>query len=322
MEQHLGNLRTVGGRPVLRFERELAHPPEKVWKAVTDPAEMAHWFPANIETEPAIGAAMRFSFGDDALDGGGQYAHGEVLEFDPPKVFAFRWVDDVLRFEIVANGAGCRLVFTYTMGGTDTTNDRPSVARNGPGWDVCLAFLAAQLDGGPAPQPDDAWFLDRAERYVEEFGLGEGEVRDAGDGYLVRFERDLTQSVEQVWAALIDGTQPVADEEPPLRFTHGYFDAGAVTTLDAPHVLEYAWARDGSPAGRVRFELNRQRPLGCRLVITQTLPAESAGLVPTTLAAWQTHLEVLFATLNGTARCWPAERTDQLLAMYAGRLQA
>ena len=37
------------GRTVLRFERRLAHAPDKVWRAVTEPSELAHWFPAKIE---------------------------------------------------------------------------------------------------------------------------------------------------------------------------------------------------------------------------------------------------------------------------------
>jgi uncharacterized protein YndB with AHSA1/START domain len=30
-------LRRIDGKPVLRFERVLAHPPAKVWRAVTEP---------------------------------------------------------------------------------------------------------------------------------------------------------------------------------------------------------------------------------------------------------------------------------------------
>lgn len=321
MEEHLGTLGTTDGRPVLRFERRLAHPPEKVWKAVTDPAEMAHWFPANIETELKIGAPMRFSFGDDALDAAGAYADGEILELDPPKVYAFRWIDDVLRFELVPEGAGCRLVFTYALNDTGTRNDLPSVARTAPGWDACLASLDARLDGHDAPQLDGTWFLDRAEHYIEKFGLAEGVVRETGDGYFVRFERDLVQSVDEVWATLVEDDEPVVGQAPPLRFTHGYLEPGTVTALDRPHVLEYAWEHEDAQAGRVRFELGHQEPVGCRLVVTQTLPAKSPDLAPA-LAAWQTHLELLFATLNGAARRWPAERTEELTTMYADRLNA
>lgn len=320
MNEQLATLHTAGGRPVLRFERRLNHPPEKVWKAVTDPAEMAHWFPASVQTELTVGAPIRFTFGKDDIDLGGRYADGEIIELDPPKVYAFRWVDEVLRFELVPEGSGCRLLFTHTLSGTGSEGDLPSVARTTPGWDGCLALLAARLDGQQAPQLDGTWFLDRAERYVEEFGLAEGEVRDTGDGYLVRFERDLVQHVDEVRATLVEDDEPAAGREPPLRFTHGYLTPGAVTALESPDTLEYAWLHDGEPAGRVRFELRKQDPIGCRLVVTQTLPARLAGLRATALAAWQTHLELLFATLNGATRCWPEGRTEELRKMYAGRL--
>lgn len=322
MNEHLGTLDTVDGRLLLRFERRLAHPPEKVWKAVTDPAEMAHWFPANIETDLRIGAPMRFSFGDDTIDAGGKYTEGEVLELDPPKVYAFRWADDVFRFEIVPDSPGCRLLFSQTLSDTGTHNDRPAAARQAPGWDACLASLETRLNGQGAPQLDGSWFLDRAETYIEKFGLAEGEVRETGDGYVVRFERDLVQPVDEVWGTLVEDDKPVTGETPPLRFTHGYLSPSTVTAVEPPHVLEYAWEHDGTPAGRVRFELNHQEPLGCRLLLTQTLPVDFPQFLPTALAAWQTHLEVLFATLGGSERCWPDERTDVLTRMYADRLNA
>jgi uncharacterized protein YndB with AHSA1/START domain len=89
VDEPQATLQTIDGRPVLRFERKLAHSPAKVWKAITDPAEMAHWFPAAVDTELKPGATMRFTFPDAApLEATGE---GEILEFDPPKVYAFRW---------------------------------------------------------------------------------------------------------------------------------------------------------------------------------------------------------------------------------------
>ena len=37
------------GRWRLRFTRALAHPPEKVWRAITEPEHLAQWFPTTIE---------------------------------------------------------------------------------------------------------------------------------------------------------------------------------------------------------------------------------------------------------------------------------
>jgi uncharacterized protein YndB with AHSA1/START domain len=313
-------LSMIGDHPVLRFERQLAHSPEKVWKAVTDPAEMAHWFPATVRTEPKIGASMRFSF-EDNLDLGAEYADGEILEMDPPKVYAFRWVDSTLRFELIPDGSGCLLVFTHTLSGVGTEGDLPSVARQAPGWDGCLDMLTARLDGTPAPRMDGPWFLRHAEHYAEKFGLAEGTVQPTGDGYVVRFERDLVPAVDAVWAALTEDDEPVDGQAPPVRFTHGYLTPGTVMRLESPHALEYSWHHEGEPAGRVRFELHHQKPIGCRLIVTQTLPAHLADLRATALAAWQTHLELLFAALYGDVRCpWPTERTETLRQKYATHL--
>ena len=40
-----GTLEERDGRFVLRFERRLPHPPEEVWRALTEPDRMAAWFP-------------------------------------------------------------------------------------------------------------------------------------------------------------------------------------------------------------------------------------------------------------------------------------
>ncbi|NIJ11515.1 uncharacterized protein YndB with AHSA1/START domain [Saccharomonospora amisosensis] len=202
----LGALEVIDGRPVLRFERRLSHRPEKVWRVLTEPGELAHWFPAAITTAPRIGATLRFSFEAGAPEG--EYTRGRVLEFDPPKVYAFDWAGSVLRFELVADGDGCLLLFSHPLSGTGTEGDLPSAARQAPGWDACLGLLAATLEGEPAEPPGSDWFLARAEAYVESYGLGEGVAIVDGGGWMLRFERDLVQPREHVWAALTEGELP------------------------------------------------------------------------------------------------------------------
>ena len=41
-----GTYEIVDDRSALTFERRLAHSVERVWRAVTEPAELAHWFPS------------------------------------------------------------------------------------------------------------------------------------------------------------------------------------------------------------------------------------------------------------------------------------
>jgi Activator of Hsp90 ATPase homolog 1-like protein len=48
-----GSLETIDGRPALRFERRYEHSVERVWKAITDPDELRHWFPTGAELEIA-----------------------------------------------------------------------------------------------------------------------------------------------------------------------------------------------------------------------------------------------------------------------------
>lgn len=315
----LGTLEFSDGRPVLRFERRLAHRPEKVWRALTEPGELAHWFPATITTRPRIGDTLRFSFDAGAPDG--DYTRGRVLELDPPKVYAFSWAGSVLRFELVPDGDGCLLLFSHTLSGTGTEGDLPSVARQAPGWDACLGLLAARLDGEQAEPPGSGWFLARAQAYVERYGLGEGAAIVDGEGWLLRFERDLVQPREHVWAALTEGDAPVAGARAPEGLGHGYLEPGAVTELEAGRVIEYVWRHGDRDAGTVRFELRDQEPVGTRLVLTQAVPAALAGQRATLLAAWQTQLESLHAALHGDVRRpGSRDRTESLRQRYEQRL--
>src|SRR3954468_651225 len=97
-----GTYDTVEGRPAVRFERPLAHPVERVWRAVTEPEELAHWFPAGVSVDLRVGGAIAFALGDD----------GEVTELAPPRRFAFTWGEQLLRFELEPYDGGCLLRFT------------------------------------------------------------------------------------------------------------------------------------------------------------------------------------------------------------------
>jgi uncharacterized protein YndB with AHSA1/START domain len=149
-----------GGKVGVRFERRLSHPPERVWRAVTEPGELAAWFPDTIEGEFAPGAEVRFpKFAEMGLP-----AIGTVIEFDPPRLLAFTWGTSTLRFELEPDGDGCRLVFTDAL-------PREESAKNAAGWEVCLEKLEARLAGeGPAETADDHW-SQLHEGYAERFGV-------------------------------------------------------------------------------------------------------------------------------------------------------
>ncbi|MFB9839331.1 SRPBCC family protein, partial [Actinoallomurus acaciae] len=253
-----GTLHTIDGRSVLRFERRLAHPVEKVWRAVTGPAEMAHWFPALVEIDLRQGGRIRFRYpaGDAEPDA------GTITELDPPRVFAFTWNGDPLRMELTPDGTGTRLVFTHTF------TDRPMAGSFATGWETCLGALDTTLAGpveGSLIKPER--YAERHDAYVARFGLGEGAVDADGT---IRFERLLPHPVEQVWPALTLPEEPVVGGPPPPRATSPSVPAGALTDIGEEKLLEYAWLRDGTPAGRVRWELTGGHPAGTRVVLTQT----------------------------------------------------
>jgi uncharacterized protein YndB with AHSA1/START domain len=287
-------LSTVDGYPVLRFERRLAHPAERVWTALTEPAELAHWFPATIEAELKVGAPVRFKFENTDIEPG----TGEIIELEPPRIFAYRWGESTLRWELVPDGAGCRLLFTHTLGGGAPWGDVRSAARHAAGWDVCFDHLAAQLDGRPGGSGGAGWF-ERFEPYVEEFGLDTGEVRDAPGGFVVRFERDLVTSTGDAWAALVDGSDLAIGAAVPATATA--VTAGPITALEPPNVLAFDWLHEGAVAGEVRWALDGPE-MFARLVLTQTVPAHLGELRATLLAAWQSHLKQFVAALHGVKR--------------------
>jgi uncharacterized protein YndB with AHSA1/START domain len=148
------------GRWRLRFTRTLAHPQEKVWRAVTEPEHLARWFPTTIEGERAAGAPLRFSF----PAGEAPPFDGEMVVYEPPSVLELRWGTDILRLELRPAATGTELTLL------DTLDERGKAARDGTGWHVCLDALAAHLDGEPAARDSlDTW-PDLQPHYVERFG--------------------------------------------------------------------------------------------------------------------------------------------------------
>ncbi|KOX20795.1 SRPBCC family protein [Nocardiopsis sp. NRRL B-16309] len=324
MAQPTATLRVVAGDAVLLLERRFAADPERVWRAVSDPAELARWFPAAIDGDLRVGGHLRFTFSEDPADAG-DGGEGQVTEFEPPRVFGFLWNRDALRFEVAPDGTeagGTRFTLTHVAGGGAL--GRVAAAGTAHGWDTCLAALEDLLEGRePEAAPEAASDrLAAVERYVAEFGLDEGTAVTTPDGYVVSFTRDLLWTpLDDAWAALTGGGEVEAATAPPVGAVNDDVGAGPVTEADPPRVLEYTWTHEGAAAGTVRWELIHDPELGNRVELTQTVPEHLGSVLPTALAAWHTHLERYFAAVNGDVRGpWPRERAEELRGRYAARL--
>jgi uncharacterized protein YndB with AHSA1/START domain len=276
-------LHTVDGRGVLRIERTLAHPVDKVWRAITEPAHLSQWFPATMQIDLRVGGTIRFVFPGGAAPS----MDGTITDLDPPRVFAYTWGDDHLRWELRTGPKGSLLICTHTFG------DRAGAASFAAGWQVCLDALDNVVDGRTAEPAPDMNALH--ELYIAKFGLDAGSAESTADGWRVRFERQLTSPVETVWGLLIgSGAHPPAiGERPPPGCIALDVPTGPMTEVDAPRLLEY----ESQARGRVRWELRPGTGHGARLVLTQTGPSEPPEARDIALAAWQAQIERLAAKL-------------------------
>jgi uncharacterized protein YndB with AHSA1/START domain len=156
-----GTVEQIGdGRWRLRFTRDLAHPVERVWRAITEPDHLAAWFPTTIEGERASGAKLQFTFPNDMAPP----FEGEVLAYEPPRLFEFRWGPDVIRLEVQPSERGTLLTLL------DTLDERGKGARDAAGWHVCLDALTAELSGDPRAREQMSAWNDVHSHYVDEFG--------------------------------------------------------------------------------------------------------------------------------------------------------
>ena len=129
---------TVDGRPALRLERRIDHPVERVWRAVTEPAELARWFVADVPWKPEAG---------EQFEAAGE--SGRVTTLEPPRLIAWTWDVERYRFELTPDGDGCLLVFTHVFNpayGPDW--------QHAAGWEAYFDRLDAHLDGGFLSEED------------------------------------------------------------------------------------------------------------------------------------------------------------------------
>lgn len=127
------------GRIALRFERRMAHPREKVWRAITETGRLRDWFVDILDYDRsrldfAPGASLTFAAN------GFPDSRGEVTAYQPPALLEYTWGEETLRFELTPDGAGCLLVFTNVVDGPGTAEAVRS------GWSAGLDRLADALD--------------------------------------------------------------------------------------------------------------------------------------------------------------------------------
>jgi len=152
-DTRMGTVLSADGAWTLRYERHLARPPEKVWRALTESEHLEHWLRCDIVGDRREGAALVLPFWPATVTRYGieqPVLHGRITVWQPPAVFEWMWDTDRLRFELTPADGGTDLGFTTWIADGDVGPDAAA------GYHVCLDLLEALLDTGAVPPVDDA----------------------------------------------------------------------------------------------------------------------------------------------------------------------
>ena len=159
-----GTIETRGdGRRVLRYERRLAHPVQRVWAAITEPAELRGWL-ADADVDLVAGGRVQLRWLNTDDEGNTAVATGTITALEPLRVFEVDTdIHGVLRFELTPDDGVTALTFTAT---TPAPDDQVLLVL--AGWHIHLEHLADALDGRPVDWP----------RWSEEHRPRWGEIRE------------------------------------------------------------------------------------------------------------------------------------------------
>jgi uncharacterized protein YndB with AHSA1/START domain len=95
----------------LSFEFDLRHPPEKVWRALTDPELLAEWLLPAIGFELTPGAT--FTLKTQAYPGWDGTVNCRVVEIETHRKLTYTWtvpfLDTVVTFTLAPTASGTRL---------------------------------------------------------------------------------------------------------------------------------------------------------------------------------------------------------------------
>jgi len=121
-------------------ERDLSHPPEKVWRALTQPHLLRDWL-MQADFQPILGHVFSFRAEWGSVD-------CQVTEIEPLRSLAYRWaglgLDSVVTWTLTPIASGTRLRMEQTG---FTPEQRQAHAGATAGWPRFLGKLEQVLAG-------------------------------------------------------------------------------------------------------------------------------------------------------------------------------
>ena len=123
------------GKWTLILVRELRHPPEKVWRALIDPAQVREWAPFVIDGSlDAVGKTVKLTWVGNPTTP----IETQVTRAEAPEVLEF----GDIRWELEESGRGTRLTLWHKI-------DRRFISWGAAGWHIALDVLDRLLSGTP-----------------------------------------------------------------------------------------------------------------------------------------------------------------------------
>ena len=122
-----------GPKWTLILVRELRHPPQKVWQAITDPAHLREWAPFDVDNGMDAVGTVKLTW-----VGTSKSIETRVTRAEAPKVLEY----DDTRWELEAFGDGTRLTLW-------TNIDRRFISMGAAGWHIAFDVLERFLGGTP-----------------------------------------------------------------------------------------------------------------------------------------------------------------------------
>ena len=161
-------VRKDGEKWTLILVRDLRHSPEKVWQALTDPAQLREWAPFDADGSlGTVGTTVKLTTVGAPTP---HVTETTVTRADAPKVLEYNWGGFDMRWELEAVGGGTRLTLW-------TNIDRRFISMGAAGWHICFDVLDHLLSGtpigrivGPDAMKFGGWQRLNAE-YATQFGV-------------------------------------------------------------------------------------------------------------------------------------------------------
>ena len=123
-----------GEKWTLILVRELRHAPEKVWQALTDPAQLREWAPFEVDGSlGTVGATVILTWVGNPVP-----HETKVTRADAPRLLEF----GDIRWELDPRDSGTRLTLWHNI-------DRRFIAWGAAGWHISFDVLDRHLAGTP-----------------------------------------------------------------------------------------------------------------------------------------------------------------------------